>query len=245
MFGRSQFVDHGSYVVQHTPDEPKFWFGNQLIYRGLRPWPEMQSAFAATFPNMTHVVFGFDIPTFDPPDWLRQIEGYTFEVSDTLLLNGAVQGPDRPDEIVFREIISDQDWSDLVDLQHVTGVEEGYEPVSHRSFLQEKFQRYRSAVLNGHGAWFGAFDHGLLVADMGIFWSSDLARFQSVETRASHRRRGLCASLLAYVTRLVQSRAPKAQIVILADAAGNAGRIYRRAGFAHVETLYAVYKPGY
>jgi predicted GNAT family acetyltransferase len=68
-----------------------------------------------------------------------------------------------------------------------------------------------------------------------------LARFQHVDTHPDHRRRGLCAALLVQVGRA--ARAPT--LAILAEPDGDAGRIYRRAGFTLRERLVSAQRPGY
>ena len=42
-----------------------------------------------------------------------------------------------------------------------------FEPVAHRGFVDAKTATNRQLVEDGHGAWFGAFVDGLLVAQLG------------------------------------------------------------------------------
>jgi hypothetical protein len=72
-----------------------------------------------------------------------------------------------------------------------------------------------------------------------------VTRFQSVETCAAHRRRGICAALLSYASVWAADRAPDATQVIVAEADSDAGRLYRSQGFAHVETLVEATHRGY
>lgn len=95
------------------------------------------------------------------------------------------------------------------------------------------------------GAWFGAFEGDQLVAHMGMFHDDTVARYQAVETRATHRGRGICAALLSHVSAWAASRAPDAVQVIVAEADSDAGRLYRRQGFAPTETLVEVTHRGY
>ena len=75
----------------------------------------------------------------------------------------------------------------------------------------------------------------------GIVDGRPLARFQDVDTHPDHGPRGLCATPVAHVG--AAARSPTLVIVVQPD--GNAGRIYRRAGFAPVERTVAVQRRGY
>jgi predicted GNAT family acetyltransferase len=80
---------------------------------------------------------------------------------------------------------------------------------------------------------------------MGIFHDQKIARYQSVETRASHRKRGICSALLRHSALWALGRAPNADVLIVAEADSNAGRLYRNMGFAHAETIFGVARDGY
>lgn len=90
---------------------------------------------------------------------------------------------------------------------------------------------------------FGAFYGDELVAQMGIFHDAQIARYQSVETRVTHRRRGVCSALLRHAAQWALRRAQ--QTVVVAEADSDAGRLYRRMGFSPTETLYGVIGDGY
>lgn len=89
--------------------------------------------------------------------------------------------------------------------------------------------------------WWGVWRGGVLAAQMGLVEGWGFARFQNVETHPAHRRRGLAAGLLSHVGRM----AWETRLVIVAKAGGDAGRIYRRAGFALQERVVAVQRRGY
>lgn len=246
MEDRSSFEDKGAYVVQRSPAEPDFWFGNQLIYREMRPRDEMLRAFSAEFPDAAHMVLSFDRPGLAPPGWAGADTGFEVDLCDTLALDGPIRGPAMPAGLTFRQIETDADWAAVVGLQTEIGIEQGYDGPRHAPFVQARFAALRARAQNRADlAWFGVFDGPLLVADMGIVWSSALARYQNVETRRSHRGRGICAALLVAAHAHAATRAPKARFVIVADTDGPPGRLYRRAGFGLVEVTLAVYRPGY
>ena len=245
MRGRSTYEDKGDHICQRTPAEPSFWHGNRLIYRAIPSDPQqMLDAFGQTFPDARHCVFGFDIPDFDPPDWLMQLPGFKSERSDVLATSQAITRPELRPGLTLKQIETDTDWAQIIELQTQTGFEQGYSGTGYEAFVQQRFTQFRRQCKKGLCAWFGVFDGPLLVADMGIVWDHRIARFQCVETRASHRGQGICAALLGAVHHWVRKRSPNCTTVIVADTDGAAGRIYRRAGFSHRETMLSVYKPG-
>jgi ribosomal protein S18 acetylase RimI-like enzyme len=84
--------------------------------------------------------------------------------------------------------------------------------------------------------WFGAFEHGMLRAALGIVSDgSGLARFQMVETHPDARRRGLASALLHRAGSAALDAGAET-LVIVADPAYHAIDLYRSAGFADRET---------
>jgi len=151
----------------------------------------------------------------------------------------------QPEGIQLRPLQGDADWAASETLAAQIAIEEGYDPTVHTPFLRRRNVTRRAQIADGLGAWFGAFDGDQLVGQMGMLHDDAIARFQSVETRATHRRRGICTALLGHVSAWAKDRAPEATQVIIAEADSDAGRLYRRAGFALTETLVEATKRGY
>ena len=80
---------------------------------------------------------------------------------------------------------------------------------------------------------------------LGMFHDDSIALYQSVETRATHRRRGICSALLRHAALWALGRAPNAVVVIVAEADTDEGRLYCKMGFAHSETIYGIVQDGY
>lgn len=232
--------------IMRTLSEPTYWRGNSLIRDTSKVQPDIDiAAFQATFPDATHVKILWDIPDLD----VRMMSGVfpdNFEIDtfDVLTGRGAATS-NMSDGIAVRPLRSDVDWVASETLAAQIVVEEGYDPAVHRPFLRRRIITRRAQIADGLGDWFGAFDGDQLVAQMGMFYDATIARFLSVETCASHRRRGICAALLGEVSAWAKGRAPNAKQVIIAQADSDAGRLYRRAGFALTETLVEVTKRGY
>jgi hypothetical protein len=104
--------------------------------------------------------------------------------------------------------------------------------------------RYRRLVRAGYGVWLGAFLWGELAADLGIFVGDGVARFQAVETAPRFRRRGLCGTLVAHAGRLALEQLGARKLVIVADPADGAARIYETVGFRPSERTAAVWCHG-
>ena len=97
-------------------------------------------------------------------------------------------------------------------------MDEELDPVGHREFSERKAQTNRALVEDGHGAWFGAFEHGQLVWSLGLLRASPgLARVQSVETRPDARGRGLAGTLVHRVGRYGFRGLGATTLVMVAD----------------------------
>ena len=245
--GISQLTAHGNYFVQSTPTEPDFWMGNQLILSDVsRDGEETFALFCDHFPDATHRSVVWDMPNIDPktlPNFAAlgcQMDGF-----DTMTLQGSLRDVAVPDGITLRSVVTADDWAKIEQLQAEVGIEEGRDPVSHAPYLARRNAGRRRQIGKGLGQWFSAFDGDQIVASMGMFHDAHIARYQSVETRATHRRRGICSALLRHCALWALGRAPDAQVVIVAEADTDAGRLYRSMGFAHAETIYGVVRDGY
>lgn len=244
--GISHLTQHDGYVVQFTPSEPDFWMGNQLILSDkILSATTGFALFETHFPDARHRSIVWDIPNLDPNrimDVARtgcEIEGF-----DALRLAGDLRDAPPPDGIVIRPLDGANDWAKAQALQTVTGIEDGRDAVTYVPYLERRNAGRREQIAKGIGQWFGAFDGDRIVAQMGMFHDDTVARYQSVETAASHRRRGICSALLRHCALWALDRAPNAEVVIVAKADSDAGRLYRKMGFVHVEIIYGVVRAG-
>lgn len=247
MEGLSVVESHPNRIVLRTPEEPDFWWGNILIPRHPPEQPQSDfELFRREFPEARHVVIAWDEPDLDPlplrSAW--QPLGFGVEVSDVLARSGAPPAPDPPEGYILREFASDADWDGAFALGMQIAKEDGYDPATHAPFLRRRIAGRRQQVARGTLRWWGAFRDGQLAAAMGIATGRiegvPIGRYQSVETAPEHRRQGLCSALLARAAEGALERESDARLVIVADADGVPGRLYRRAGFALVEQTVAV-----
>lgn len=245
--GLSNLSSHDGYLIQSTPSEPDFWMGNQVIVSDPTILPAAAfKIFDAHFPDATHRAVVWDIPGLDPLT-LGDVSALGCDIDgfDTMTLQGALADAPKPEGVVIRPIKSAEDWIKAEALQAEIGIEEGRDPVAHGPYLARRNAARREQIAKGLGQWFGAFDGDQIVAQMGMFHDHAVARYQSVETRATYRRRGICSALLRHAALWALARAPGAQVVIVAEADSDAGRLYRKMGYAHAETIYGIVRDGY
>jgi GNAT superfamily N-acetyltransferase len=248
--GLARIERHPDHIVVRTPDQPNFWSGNLILSLGEPLSPEDEVArFRAAFPEASHVTVAWDDPNLDPEPLRGPWEALGAEIGtdDVLSREGPPPPCPLPGGYAIRELdpASDRDWAESLRVALTVGVGEGYEEASHRPFLQRRILGRRTQARAGTLRWWGVFRDGDLAAQMGLVEGEvdgrPLARFQDVDTHPDHRRRGLCAALLSHVG--AAARAPT--LVIVAEPEGDAGRIYRRAGFEPVERVVAAQRRGY
>ncbi len=246
--GESFVKAHKGFVTIHTPNQPDYWFGNCIVVQDAALSPEMiVQRFEEQFPDAAHVCAQWDIPDFeigDLRDWFTS-RGYSEETGEFMALNGPIKRVDCPEGIEIRPV-RDADWDRVTALQLETGAElRGEKSEAHRAYLENRNASRRDKIASGFGEWFGAFDGDLLVGDLGIFCDDRVARYQAVETRESHRGRGICSALLCEAHDWVKERSESARILIAADANDTPRFLYRKMGFTPFEVIPAFAKPGY
>ncbi len=247
MAGVSEYEDRGVYVVTRTPSEPDYWYGNALTFRdGRVDIPAQTALFREVFPGASHILLQWDVPDMDPAPLREALKGtgMSLDAVEVLSRVGPPQGAPLPGGLEIRRLGGDADWRAVADLQFEVGLEDAADPGKYRAFVDARFATKRRQMEAGLGARFAVWDGDRPVADMGVVLMDDLVRYQDVATRASHRRRGLCAALLAHAGGWAEAQRPGATQVIVADADSAGGRVYKRAGFALAETVLAAIKRG-
>ena len=92
------------------------------------------------------------------------------------------------------------------------------------------------------GSWYVALlaDRREVIGSCGVVANGSLGRFQSVDTRADWRRRGVCSRLLVEACRRSERRHAAERFVIAADAGYHALGLYVSLGFEQVEQVAGV-----
>jgi RimJ/RimL family protein N-acetyltransferase len=240
----AEVTDRGDYLVIRTLDNPDFWWGNFLLLArppGSGQSREWLARFAAEFPAARHVSLGVDIAgeAGIPEDFAAA--GLEAEWA-TVLTAAQIGPPPHPStEAEFRPLDSDADWRQSVDLAiRCFGAGEPGD------YLERRAVARRRLTQKGTGAWFGAFEGGRLLAQLGLFDVGDgYARYQHVETDPAARRRGLAGTLVWMAGRYGREVLRAGTFVIVADPADVAIRVYRACGFTGRESQLSLQRrPG-
>ena len=232
-----EVLDRGDYLVIRTPSNPTFYWGNFLLFS--RPpesgdferWQVLFAEEIGAGPEIRHMTFGWDT-TLDEVGVCEPFLEAGFELAhQTVLTAQRLVAPPPPAQAVsIRPLRSDEDWLQAVENQ-VRCREGGHEEAGYRVFKRRQMASYRKMVEAGWGEWFGAFLGEMLVADLGLFHTQDLGRYQSVGTHPDFRRRGIAANLVFQAGRHGQSHFGIDRLVIVADHESAASRLYRSLGF--------------
>ena len=236
----SEVTDCGNHLVARTPGNPDYWWGNFLLLRNLEPGSggDWLARFAAEFPGARHIALGVDEADGD----LGELGGMTLE-RYAVMTAASVHAPPHPNtEAVVRTLAGDADWRQSLEL---TAAVNAAEPGSDSAFLAGRLAAKRALTETGHGAWFGTFLDGTLVAQLGLITIAGnpaLARYQNVETHPAARRRGLAGSLVwqAGASALADGAAT---LVMVADPGDTAIRVYRSVGFTVTESQTCLIRP--
>jgi GNAT superfamily N-acetyltransferase len=241
----STYPDH---VVVRSPGHPGFWWGN-FILLATAPRPREAAGwlarFAEVFPEAGHVALGVD--TADPAAAERSglpEAGLRIERT-TVLTAGAVQAPPHVNRVAdYRPLAGDADWQQSLDLR--LAADDGDEATTNRLFYEQRTADARRVAEKGYGAWFGAFDRGRLIAQLGVFSDGGgVARYQNVETDPDWRRTGLAGTLVWRAGQWARAELSARELVIVADPEAEAIRLYRSVGFRDTETQIAFQRPPY
>ncbi len=231
---------HAEYTAIHTPSNPTFYWGNCLIFNRaprLEDTDRWLELFRAEHPSVNHIAIGWDeAAPGETAGFLTAAPGLEFGVSSVLTAT-ALNAPRHPNaEAELRLFESDADWAARLEL--TTAVKDyGAE------YLSRENANRRRQVQSGHGAWFGAFLEGRLVASMGVFNTGDgLGRFQTVDTHPAFERRGLCGTLVHHAGQYALEHLGVTELVIVADPAYHAQRIYESVGFTLSQRQYQLEK---
>jgi ribosomal protein S18 acetylase RimI-like enzyme len=238
-------TERDGYLVVRTPDNPGFWWGNFLLLSAL-PEPgtvgRWLGRFADEFPDAKHVSLGIDTTDADAPIPRDFIDVGLEPERSVVLAATQVRPPAHLNhEAEIRAFVSDDDWRQSVDLGLRLWVGEG---VSDAEYYRTRAVSRRRMAEQGGGGWFGAFEDGRLVAQLGLLRAGDgVARYQDVETDPAMRRRGLAGTLVWQVGRYGLEELGAHTLVIVADSGGDAIRLYRSVGLTDAEGQLSLCRP--
>jgi len=230
--------EHDEHLIVRTAANPTYRWGNFLLITAppaRRGDPERWiDRFRRAFPRARHVAIGLDAPAPDARTCERFVAaGLSGEENAVLVCETPRERVRAPAHTDFRALRDDDDWARATNLR--ASVDET-SASGYREFLERQMRAVRAACERGHGAWFGAFRDGEMLAGLGVFDAGDaLARFQAVDTHPAHRRQGLASTLLVRAGEHARTQLRARQLVIAADPHYFAIDIYRALGFRERE----------
>jgi RimJ/RimL family protein N-acetyltransferase len=241
-----EVIDRGSYLVVRTHSNPNYFWGNLLIFD--RPprqgdYESWTALFHHEFrdPRIYHVTLAWDSPEGIVGDVSEFVErGYLLEKS-IVLTSERVHLPQKHNtRIEVRVLSSEAEWDEMVNVQ-TRGANDLISRASWEGFNRSQAARYRQAERMGMGRWFGAFLDGRLVAGLGIFVVDGIGRYQQVSTDPEFQRRGICGTLVHRTANIALETMGAKKLVMIADEAYHAARIYESVGFVPTEHTVGVY----
>jgi GNAT superfamily N-acetyltransferase len=239
----AEVVDRGDHLVIRSLDNPGFWWGNFLLLDAV---PEAGTAgtwlarFAAEFPAARHVALGVDT-TDDQPVIPGEFLAAGLEPQRATVLTCAdVRPPPHQNAAAeIRPLDSDADWQQSYELGVRCFGDDGAQ-----DYLKRRAAARRRLARTGSGAWFGAFSGGRLLAQLGVCDAGGgFARYQDVETDPAARRQGLAGTLVWHAGRYGREILGASTLVIVADPADLAIRIYRACGFTDLQSQLTFERP--
>lgn len=232
-----QILDRGAYLVILTLTNPTFYWGNFLLFQNppgegdLEKWKALFTREIGPQIKAGHFAFGWDTihgETGAPQPFLD--EGFNLSQTVVLSTRQVKIPPKYNQEVEVRPLISDEDWEQATQNQiacrNPEHTLEGY-----RVFKTDQMRRYRRMSQSGLGHWFGAFLGSRLVAELGVFTSGKLGRFQQVGTHPDYRRQGICGALVYQASRYAFEQMNVETLVMVADVHYHAAKIYASLGF--------------
>lgn len=234
--------DRGDHLVVRTPANPGYHWGNCLLVTdpsSVDDAARWYDAFRLEFPAAGWVAIGLPRLPRDPQAWVsRSID---LEQNDVLTTTTVPRASALPDGYTARRLDGD-DWDLVIARDLAENARTGeYEATSHEAFVRSAIDARRKLSERGAAAWFGAFSGDALCADLGIVRCGTTGRYQAVGTDAAHRRRGLAAALLGAAAAW-STEAGCTSWVIVTESQNDAGRVYRRAGFALDDAVVSAYR---
>jgi GNAT superfamily N-acetyltransferase len=231
---RGRVVDREDYLVVTTPDDPSYYDGNLLVLPAAPQvgevafWTRRFTDELGANPEIRHVTLCWDGTTGDAGA-VGELAAAGFVIEHVQVMAAAeVTAP--PIALDVRPLEADE-LPRAAELAYAIG---DHHDEKHRRFLQRRAAWQRDLVRRGIARFWGAFDDGVLVGSLGIVLLGSRARYQDVQTAATHRKRGIASALLARAAGFARDSGA-GTLVIMAMPGSAAARVYERAGFQTIE----------
>lgn len=237
---RGKITDRGDYLVVETADDPGYFHGNVLVLPAAPQVGEVAywtRRFESELGANKTVTLWWDGITGDVGAATElRAAGFTITTNQVMVAD-AVSAPE-PSGFEVRPLAASE-ISQTADLAWTVG---DRHDEAYRQFLHRRAAWQHALVSRGAATFWGGFDGGQLVASLGLVPLLGVARYQDVQTLASHRRRGLAGALLAAAARHALTGDVE-RVVIVAEPDSEASRVYTRVGFHTLEKTASAVRP--
>jgi GNAT superfamily N-acetyltransferase len=225
----STIEDRDDHLVVRTPSSPFFYWGNFVLVTDPARVDEPEhwlEVFEREHPDALHRAIGLAAEPQDVDAWRALDLGIDHD--DVLAATTRPEPNPVPQGYLVKQIADTIEWEQSTGLR----IEEFAQRDPHEEqHERDRTEARRAMSEQGQVAWFGAFHGDRLAAELGIVDCGEgVARYQSVVTGAEHRRRGLAGHLLGVAARWAADRGAR-RWVIVAEAGGDASRLYQSRGF--------------
>lgn len=229
-------TDRGDYLVVRTND-PSYYLGNVLVLPSppqvgeVAYWRRRFADEFRAYPGVRHVAFRWDGSAGDPGA-RDELRAAGFEIEDHWVMAaehvaaGSTTLPIRPLHPSEMQLVADLGFAIADDHSD-----------TYRHFLNRRAGWKADLVEAKLATFWGAFDGSELVGSVGLVPLAGVARYQDVQTAATHRKRGIASALLSTAATAVSVD----RYVIVAEPESEASRIYTRAGFAVIERMVSAF----
>ncbi len=234
-----------NFIAVKTRTNPSFRWGNYLIFDSppkkadFKIWQKLFIKHIGQPPEINHFLFAWDNPRGELgeiDDFIKA--GYKLE-SDIVQTSSELIKPKIAKIDIELRLLDFKKELQAVIENHVL-VRGDEEEIAYREFWQNNAKSYLKMIEAGAGQWFGAFVDDKLVADMGLFFKDDVARYQAVITLPEFQNLGIASNLLYYVGQYGLENFGVKYLLIVADQNYHAKDIYRKLGFSGSEQSHAL-----
>ncbi len=231
----TNFLERDGYCIADTPDFRTYYGGHYLLLdeapapEDVEAWFKRWEDERGALPETSRYVVWEQAADAEPWNAPALPEGTVYERIPTMARSGPIDPVPVPDGIRLKRVSNSVDRAKLVDFIIELGVGEHGE--GYTAFARWRFERYFESLRRSGGSWWAAFDGDDIVGSLGLFESPSLCRYQEVQTKPSHRNRGIATALVGRALASSQTRFAKATAIICPNEGGQAERIYTRLGF--------------
>lgn len=235
-----------NYTLVQTPSNPGFHWGNYIVFDSppkagdFLKWKSIFEEEFSYYKKINHMVFTWESIPASAGEYQEFIDqGFEFDEGVVLSAKKLVYPSKYNKAIKVKKITTDQEWEDTVHIQ-VLCADPKFANAGYENFKRKQMVEYREMSEKGMGHWFGAYIGDQIVADLGIFFEDELARYQNVGTHPDFRRQGICQTLVYETAQIALKEYGVSTLVMEADVNYHAAKIYESVGFKPTEKNYAL-----